>query len=153
MNPYKVGWQSFLRIHPFSYTYNMKTKKKVKLIDVVHLYVGHQIQSYWGAFKETEVIKGVIGSKVILEIEDDNIFSSIDLSYKQKKGREVKLVLHPMSKLTREELITQGFDSHIDYLTHEQQDPLKAPYEMVQYLIGRGFDVFGLIESNQAISI
>lgn len=78
-----------------------------------------------------------------------------------KQSYEIhKPVLRPMSDLTKIELWDAGFNSHIDYLTHEMQNPLnkgwsvlKAPYNMVAYLFKHHFDVFGLIEKGLAISI
>lgn len=126
--------------------------KKTKLIDVIHLYIGQRIISYIGKFSESDVIKGVVGGLVIFKINsDDEIQDSLDLNYKFKKGSEPKLMLRPMSELTKEELQKQGFESHIDWLTHEKGDPMKAPFEMVSYCIKQGFDVFGLEKSGQAI--
>jgi hypothetical protein len=64
-----------------------------------------------------------------------------------------KMVLKPMSDLTQEELRANGFDNHLDYLTHEKKDPLKAPCEMTQYLFSKLYDVYGLIGQDKAISI
>lgn len=64
-----------------------------------------------------------------------------------------KMILKPMSDLTKEELTKYGFTNHIDYLTHEKQDPMKAPYEMTEYLFKNHYDVFGLIEKCLAINI
>lgn len=70
-----------------------------------------------------------------------------------------KPILRPLSYLTKEELRSAGFDSHIDYLTHEHQanpekfQVKKAPYEMVQYLISKHYDIVGLIESGLAIDV
>ena len=99
--------------------------KNPKLIDVVHLYIGQRIISYIGKFSESDVRKGVIGGLVIFKTNsDDEIQDSLDLHYKFKKGQE----LRPMSEM-------------------------KAPYKMVAYCIKQGFDVFGLIESGQAINL
>lgn len=64
-----------------------------------------------------------------------------------------KPILRPMTDLTKEELIEQGFTSYIDYLTHEKRTPLEAPYNKVQYLLSKHYDVFGLIEQGLAIDI
>lgn len=64
-----------------------------------------------------------------------------------------KMLLQPMSDLTKEELIKQGFECHIDYLTHEQMPPLKAPAEMVNFLFSKYYDVFGLIDKGLAIDL
>lgn len=78
-----------------------------------------------------------------------------------------KPLLRHLSQLTQNELRYAGFNSHIDYLTHEVQNPAnekrtssdgkklwrieKAPYEMVEYLFKNHFDVFNLIERELAI--
>lgn len=78
-----------------------------------------------------------------------------------------KPVLRFMSDLTKSELIESGFDSHIDYLTHELQNPdnkcrlrsdgkplwrvESAPYEMVEYLFRNHYDVFDLIKKGLAV--
>lgn len=67
-----------------------------------------------------------------------------------KKNRYTPL-LRPLSQLTRQELLNGGFTSHLDYLTHEKGDPMKAPYEMVRYLLSKHYDIFGLIQNNLAI--
>lgn len=80
-----------------------------------------------------------------------------------------KPILVPLSDLTQEELIQGKFNSHIDYLTHELQNPANktrlgaygkplwrvehAPYEMIEYLFSKHYDVFGLIDKKLAISI
>lgn len=68
-------------------------------------------------------------------------------------GTGLTPILRPLSDLTKEELIEQGFSSHIDYLTQQKQDHLKAPFFMVQYLLSKHFDIFGLIENGLAIDI
>jgi len=62
-----------------------------------------------------------------------------------------KPILKPLSDLTKEELILAGFESHIDFLTHEKRDPILAPYWMIEYLFSKHYDVFGLIEKGLAI--
>lgn len=64
-----------------------------------------------------------------------------------------KMILKPMSDLTKKELQDFGFTNHIDYLTHEQEDPMKAPYEMTEYLFKNHYDVYGLIDKKLAINI
>jgi len=71
----------------------------------------------------------------------------------------IKLVLKPMKDLTKEELLNECFDDHIDFLTNEhQENPQRfrierAPYEMVQFLISKHYDVFGLIPKELAVDI
>jgi len=65
-----------------------------------------------------------------------------------------KPILRPLSDLTRKELELEGFDSYIDYLTYENkgsQWTLKAPFNMVQYLLSQHFDIYNLIQNNLAI--
>ena len=68
-------------------------------------------------------------------------------------------VMRMLSSLTRQELIDKGFTTHLDYLTHEHQEypetfPIcSAPYDMVQYLISKHYDIFGLIPQGLAWSM
>jgi len=83
------------------------------------------------------------------EVEVNGILKTISERFNYEN---VKPILYPLSMLTKKELIKQGFSSHIDYLTHEKQDPLKAPFEMVQYLFSKRYDVLNLISQNKAIA-
>lgn len=83
--------------------------------------------------------------------------------------RDFKPLLRPMDRLTQEELRKAGFDSHIDYLTHELQSENKsenpqrhqdgkrvwrierAPFEMVQWLIQNHYDYQDLIGQGLAL--
>ena len=67
-----------------------------------------------------------------------------------------KPILRPLSDLTRTELEKAGFRYYIDYLTYENKGvewTLKAPYDMVVYLLSQHYDIYGLIEKGLAISI
>jgi len=66
---------------------------------------------------------------------------------------DFKPILRPLSDLTKEELKNQGFETHIDYLTHEKGNPIFAPYQMVEYLFSQHFDIFNLIDQDLAIDI
>ena len=75
--------------------------------------------------------------------------------------RYCKPILRPLSDLTKEELLHQGFWHHIDYLTHElihhlkndKDAILKCPYTHIQYLFEHHYDVFSLIPEGLAIDI
>lgn len=84
--------------------------------------------------------------------------TSLSLIYvnRELEYRHFKPILRPLSDLTRKELEQEGFDSHIDYLTYENKGSdwtLKAPFNMVQYLLKKHFDIYNLIESGLAIDI
>lgn len=75
-----------------------------------------------------------------------------------------KLILRPLSDLTKADLINAGFDYQIDWLTHERDSHVKfygslekfinkTDFGHVQYLISKHYDVFGLIEQGLAINI
>jgi hypothetical protein len=69
---------------------------------------------------------------------------------------KIKPILKDMSELTREELEEVGFNSHIDYLTYENQGvewTLKAPFAMVQYLLSEHYDIYRLIPEGLAIDV
>lgn len=106
--------------------------------------------------------------------EHGNFFKMIELMDNNENKHFVnfvgaKPILRPLSDLSQIELLTAGFSSHIDYLTHELQNKDNhdridscgkklwrveaAPYEMVAYLFENHFDVFGLIEKGLAVDI
>lgn len=78
---------------------------------------------------------------------------------------KAKPILKPLHDLTRGELEKQGYWHHIDWLTYELQTSKRnnglkglekhindAPYEMIQYLFSKHYDVFGLIDKGLAYS-
>lgn len=106
----------------------------------------------------------------IVELRIDEITITDSQNQYEVEFYEVRPMLTPMSELTQEMLINAGFDSHIDYLTHELQSENAsknpqmrngkrswrieaAPYEMVAWLIANLFDVFDLINCRMAITI
>ena len=134
---------------------------KTALIDVIGMYIGQKMISYWGDTKETDTVRGIMGTKVIFEFtEDDNIESSLDLSFKQKKGNEAKLVLRSLSTMTKEEadfIIKKHTFRMVDMPPNQilfAIDICKRLSEqgwLFAYLLKQGFDMFGLIESGQAV--
>ena len=77
--------------------------------------------------------------------------STRDFDYENSKP-----ILRPLSYLTRFELEKAGFMYYIDYLTYENQGvewTLRAPYDMVVYLLSQHYDIYGLIEAGLAIDI
>lgn len=113
--------------------------------------------SYDGYKEPDEVIGKKIG--YIKEVYYYNIYTKYRIGVKSGGlqthygADRFKMILKPMSDLTKEELMEFGFKNHIDYLTHEKQDPMKAPHEMIEYLFKNHYDVYGLIDKNLAINI
>lgn len=103
----------------------------------------------------------IIDVKHLSVFDADSFITAQNQSYELFKGNLdqllkdnlLKPILKRMTELTREELLTQGFRSHIDFLTHEHGDPMKAPYEMIEYCLSKNYDVFGLIEAGLAFDI
>lgn len=101
-------------------------------------------------FEEKNYLFGKTFERVLMPLDLHYFFGS------PKRYEHIKPVLLPLSMLTRDELKLQEFESHIDYLTHENKGvewTLKAPYNMVEYLISKKYDVFGLIEKGEAIAV
>lgn len=136
--------------------------KKTELKDVVHLYVGQQMTSYWGDFKERQTIVGVIGPLVILKFsEEDGVQESVDLSFGFPEGKEPKLVLRPLSGMTSKEkqqlseimkdtkegknLLPEIKSGRLLNLFVNREDP-----GIILWLLNKGFDIFNLIGSGQA---
>lgn len=91
-----------------------------------------------------------MSTKYIAIIRPDGIGEYKKIAWKNAHFN-IKPILKTLSKLTRDELISEGFDSHIDYLTEEKQNPLKAPYNMIEFLFKNKYDVFGLIKMGLAV--
>jgi len=139
--------------------------------DLFHdLYADHTPYSSWNyklALEEKDEYALKISNSYLTQkepffsYEDGELFlgqfnSSLGFDVDDVYLSEVKPILRPLSNLTRKELELEGFDSHIDYLTYENQGvdwTLKAPYIMLEYLFTKHYDVFGLIEKGLAIDI
>jgi len=129
-----------------------------------YLPYGLKCQTFWineDNSIEEEGISEIVGIKIDCDNSTENPIKVVRktrpnskyLTYYAYNYNECKPILRPLSDLTKDELREQGFWHHIDYLTHEKQNPIKAPYKMVEYLFSKHFDVFGLIESGLAIDI
>ncbi len=128
---------------------------ETELKDVLHLYKGCEC-SLMGEFVDDDAdptvakiftFNGVVtdcDGTTYAHCDDEEYHHEVELS-------EIFPILYPLEHLTREELLKQGFNSHLDYLTHEKGDPMKAPFEMILFLIKQRYDVFGLIKTRQAI--
>ncbi|GEM_PF-1249808 len=75
-----------------------------------------------------------------------------------------KLILKPLSDLTKADLINAGFDYQIDWLTHERESHVKyygslerfinkTDFGHIQFLISNHYDIYGLIKEGLAINI
>ena len=101
-------------------------------------------------FKVMSAQAGRFGLVLVKEIDCTNVMRLVD------GNSTAKILLLPLSYLTRQELLDQGFTSHLDYFTYEHQSwpeqfpILKAPYDMVECLISKHYDVFGLLEEELA---
>ena len=103
------------------------------------------IEKDWKTLEDYLKIRGELSTRGNV----DNLNNHID-------NPNTRLILRPLSDLTKEELYSNGFDCHVDYLTHENKGvewTLKAPYTHVEYLFKNHFDVFGLIPQGLAIDI
>ena len=123
----------------------------------MHYYLGCTMQTEHGVGK----LAKVGGNEITVDYRDyenkgyiDPLGTEWEFIYLEDEHDidSVAPILIPITELNKEELKQQGFDTHIDLLTHEAQPPLEAPFKMVSYLISKYYDVFGLIESGQAIA-
>lgn len=95
---------------------------------------------------------GEILSTYIVEIENINDRGILNVLH----GVNQFPILKPLSTLTKIELRQAGFDSHIDFLTHENKGvewTLRAPFKMIQYLFKNHYDVYFIIEQGLAIEL
>lgn len=126
----------------------------MNLKDVMHFYLGCSIQRS-GLHPEIYLITGVRKTEshadgyTVFVLDADNQEDAFPLD------EYVKLLVRPLSSMTEEEKAHIGFDA---YKVLRSSGKLPAFQEgkiwaatQTHYLIKQGFDLFGLIESGQAI--
>lgn len=105
----------------------------MKLSEVIHLYIGQECEYKW-IREPDKILHGKVTPKVIESIHyNDGI-----LTY-------VKLILRPLSDATKQEtkeILMSGDEIATD---------IELDAARTLYLLSKGFDLFGLIESGQAI--
>lgn len=138
---------------------------KTELKDIISFYIGCECIYDWGREPNVE-LKGKITPKII-----ESIY------YNDGEVRWVKPLLRPLSDMTEEEaievtkpIVIYGYTEGRSYETYrnsfgqivvswgishlERYVPQSEQHyttEQFIYLIKQGFDIFGLIESNQAV--
>ena len=136
--------------------------KKLKL-EHIACYLPYRLKAYY----PYKTMSGVVVENKIFTIDsivqdgrgypywthDKKFLSNTSFNGKGFNTSDFKPILRPLSDLTKEELKNQGFETHIDYLTHEKGNPIFAPYQMVEYLFSQHFDIFNLIDQDLAIDI
>ena len=128
---------------------------KIKLKDVIHLYIGQRLMNYWGTHKEFNTIQGVIYPHVIFDYdaEDGNVRSRLDISYKFKKGTEPKLMLRPWSSVTEKDM--EPFNKVVTPINEGSIGQAQETHwaKRINFLRSIGVDCDGLIDSGQAVDI
>lgn len=121
----------------------------------VAAYFGHAVKV---EFSNGSGLKKVGTLNAISHYEDATHPTRLKMDYGEYEHIWLfKLILKPIGKLTKEELLQAGFRTHIDFLTHELQSPTcthkieDAPHKMVEYLLSQHYDIFGLFYSGLAI--
>lgn len=89
---------------------------------------------------------------------DKNFLSQVHLKSKGFKGHEFKLILRPLSDLTKEITINHVCFVPCEQFTSEVESDLRKyivdeelPFAVVMQLVKWHFDIFGLIERNEAV--
>lgn len=89
---------------------------------------------------------------------DKNFVRQINLKSKGFKGNEFKLILRPLSDLTKEIIINHVCFVPCEQFTFEVESDLRKcivdeelPFAVIKQLIKWNFDIFGLIEKGEAV--
>ena len=90
----------------------------------------------------------IVGLNSFVEIQEDDRNITEEYGYD-----EVFPLLKPMSILTRKELVEEGFCTHIDFILDGRDFIIEAPYNMLDFLFSKHYDVFGLINQRLAVSL
>jgi hypothetical protein len=125
---------------------------KTKLKDVIHFYIGCEVRVPKEINEAEKTFLSGIYTKMINPDEDDCLrfqVCTINDTILWLELDEVKLVLRKLPALTAAEAKNIGFNFPI----HESYNPDKFPLLSRQwaYLASRGIDLFGLIETGQAL--
>lgn len=127
----------------------------IKLKDVIHLYIGCSVQFNEPDDTENELI-GVVIHECHLHNKTHNMYGSCDIS-------KLKPVLRPLSDMNDTECDEVGCDiqdGEYDKGTITSDCIIAGTYhvksirgsaEAIMWLLRNHFDIFGLIESGQAI--
>lgn len=119
---------------------------KTELKDVIHFYYG---QNFWDS-------KGALGEEVIV-LSGINTFSNVTDFCDEHGNTEIKLedikpLLRPLSSMTKEENSEYEKIGNKDIkLPVEAWDSVKTDAAKIKYLLSKGFDLFNLIETKQAM--
>lgn len=126
---------------------------KTKLKDVVHLYIGQTMISYWGERKEFQTIEGVVNHSVIFRYnhEQGSAKEFLDMNYNFLKGTEPKLLLRPWSSVTEKDM--EPFHKITTPINEGSIGQAQAIHwaKRINFLRSIGVDCDGLIDSGQAI--
>jgi hypothetical protein len=128
-----------------------------KFKDVAHLYFGCQLQTEEGIGKLNELNN---------DEECEQPITCYDLVHAFLRYDEVKPILRPLSDMTEEEATEVGRRGSEGWNIIAKGEPISCNADVSKlglgvvhrqaaetaYLLSRGFDLFGLIESGEAIS-
>lgn len=118
--------------------------EKTTFKDVAHLYLGCKIKTAEG-----------VGTFEALYTGGDEPIISFDLIRAHLKFNQVRPILRPLSSISENEISNyldiEGSATAITNLDREIQSRAYSPKSLV-YLLSRRFDLFGLIDSGEAIN-
>jgi hypothetical protein len=126
---------------------------KKNIADYLHLYLGCEF--IWEDEDDPMILKGVFGDVAYSTEADESGEGMYAIE-------EIKPILRPLSDMTEEEMNHLGslttmtlydcFDEfYYDFLDQREDRPWETTFEITRYLLTRGFDLFGLIESGLAL--
>lgn len=133
---------------------------KIELKDVIHLYIGQKAKVFQNDVEQPyrdNTITGIAYNRVGV------LYVSINYSGVSTLYNDIKLILRPLSDITNDECIrlskvqyeAKNDRNHLilgrGIVNEIMNDTWGGSHKTFMYFIENGFDIFGLIESNQAI--
>lgn len=109
-----------------------------KITDYLHFYLGQECKWRVLSDSDEEWTKSNVDLKMLDVLYDRQPF-------------EIKPILRPLSNMTQEEFRDTELSSHPKFWTALPTDEYHMKLSSVVYMLKKGFDLFGLIESGLAI--
>ena len=138
----------------------------MELKDVIHLYLGCEVQYEYDTRSEIAAKKKELRCGQLVGIWDNDVFIQMKWGTTRTQNTRCTLILRPLSDITEEEkleCVEVVYEHSVKWSEKEsrmhQFEQLIKPKndnffhkKLFIHLLKQGFDLFGLIESNQAIN-
>jgi hypothetical protein len=131
--------------------------KKTELKDVIHLYIGCLVQTDYRRRTESgKKMERCVGKLIDIDLLVAEEHFGVQFKFHDKWNsvqlpiKSIKPILRPLSDMTK---VEKGYVDQYKNNYHglSLSESLKVDADITRYLISRKFDMFGLLESEQAI--